>query len=146
MASSTSAPATRASSAPSTRGAAGRCGRSRSGPPPSRHQPLSTAPCWPRPTTAPFASTALRHRRADLPYGSPHASGGHPPPGPPAGRVVPRGSLRDHVLVRTTAQEDRTMTRKLHSLRRVLSDLVAEDRAGFRRVDASAVQYDDGSW
>jgi hypothetical protein len=38
------------------------------------------------------------------------------------------------------------MTRKLHSLRRVLSDLVAEDRAGFKRVDASAASYDDGSW
>jgi hypothetical protein len=38
------------------------------------------------------------------------------------------------------------MTRKLQSLRRVLSDLVAEDRAGFRRVDASPAQYDDGSW
>lgn len=38
------------------------------------------------------------------------------------------------------------MTRKLHSLRRVLSDLVAEDRSGFKRVDASSAQYDDGSW
>jgi hypothetical protein len=38
------------------------------------------------------------------------------------------------------------MTRKLHSIRRVLSDLVAEDRAGFKRVDASPARYDDGSW
>ena len=38
------------------------------------------------------------------------------------------------------------MTRKLHSLRRVLSDLVAEDRAGFKRVDASPARFDDGSW
>jgi len=38
------------------------------------------------------------------------------------------------------------MTRKLQSVRRLLSDLVAEDRAGFKRLDASAAQYDDGSW
>jgi hypothetical protein len=38
------------------------------------------------------------------------------------------------------------MTRKLNSVRRLLSDLVAEDRSGFKRVDASPAQYDDGSW
>ena len=38
------------------------------------------------------------------------------------------------------------MTRKLPSLRRMLSDLVAEDRTGFKRVDASPARYDDGSW
>jgi hypothetical protein len=38
------------------------------------------------------------------------------------------------------------MTRKLQSVRRLLSDLVAEDRAGFKRVDASPAQYDDGAW
>jgi hypothetical protein len=34
----------------------------------------------------------------------------------------------------------------MKSLRRALSDLVAEDRPGFKRVDASAARYDDGSW
>jgi hypothetical protein len=37
------------------------------------------------------------------------------------------------------------MTR-LASLRRLVSDLVAEDRTGFKRVDASAARFDDGSW
>ena len=37
------------------------------------------------------------------------------------------------------------MTR-LTSLRRFVSDLVAEDRPGFKRVDASAARFDDGSW
>jgi hypothetical protein len=37
------------------------------------------------------------------------------------------------------------MTR-LASLRRFVSDLVAEDRTGFKRLDASAARYDDGSW
>jgi hypothetical protein len=32
------------------------------------------------------------------------------------------------------------------SLRRTLSDLVAEDRDGFKRLDASSAKYDDGSW
>jgi hypothetical protein len=35
-----------------------------------------------------------------------------------------------------------TLTR----LRRTLSGLVAEDRPGFKRVDASSARYDDGSW
>ena len=38
------------------------------------------------------------------------------------------------------------MTTKLNSLRRMMSGLVAEDRTGFKRLDASAAQYDDGSW
>jgi hypothetical protein len=38
------------------------------------------------------------------------------------------------------------MTSTLRRLRRSLSDLVAEDRPGFKRVDASAARYDDGSW
>jgi hypothetical protein len=38
------------------------------------------------------------------------------------------------------------MTRKLHSVRRLLSDLVAEDRDGFKRLDASSASYDDGAW
>jgi hypothetical protein len=35
---------------------------------------------------------------------------------------------------------------KLRTLRRALSDLVAEDRPGFKRIDASSAKYDDGSW
>lgn len=34
----------------------------------------------------------------------------------------------------------------MKNLRRVLSGLVAEDRPGFKRVDASTARYDDGSW
>jgi hypothetical protein len=37
------------------------------------------------------------------------------------------------------------MTR-LHRIRLALSDLVAEDRPGFKRVDASAALSDDGRW
>jgi hypothetical protein len=35
---------------------------------------------------------------------------------------------------------------KLRRLGRALSGLVAEDRSGFKRIDASAARYDDGSW
>ena len=38
------------------------------------------------------------------------------------------------------------MTTKLNSLRRAMSGLVAEDRPAFKRIDASSVKYDDGSW
>jgi hypothetical protein len=31
-------------------------------------------------------------------------------------------------------------------LRTALSSLAAEDRTGFKRIDASPVRYDDGSW
>jgi hypothetical protein len=31
-------------------------------------------------------------------------------------------------------------------VRRAASHLVAEDRAGFKRVDVSRARYDDGSW
>jgi hypothetical protein len=31
-------------------------------------------------------------------------------------------------------------------LRSALSGLVAEDRSGFKRIDASPARYDDGSW
>jgi hypothetical protein len=34
----------------------------------------------------------------------------------------------------------------LNRLRTALSSLVAEDRPGFKRVDASSARYDDGSW
>jgi hypothetical protein len=35
---------------------------------------------------------------------------------------------------------------KLRRLGRALSDLVAEDRPGFKRIDVSPARYDDGSW
>jgi hypothetical protein len=38
------------------------------------------------------------------------------------------------------------MSTKLRRLRSALSDLVAEDRPGFKRLDASPALYDDGSW
>jgi hypothetical protein len=38
------------------------------------------------------------------------------------------------------------MTRTLRTVRRFVSDLVAEDRPGFKRLDASAARSDDGSW
>jgi hypothetical protein len=39
------------------------------------------------------------------------------------------------------------MTSRLRRLGRTLSDLVAEDRPDFKRLDASpAPLYDDGSW
>jgi hypothetical protein len=38
------------------------------------------------------------------------------------------------------------MTERPRRFRRALADLVAEDRPGFKRVDASPVVYDDGSW
>ena len=31
-------------------------------------------------------------------------------------------------------------------VRRAASNLVAEDRPGFKRVDVSRARYDDGSW
>lgn len=34
----------------------------------------------------------------------------------------------------------------LNSIRRALSGLVAEDRTGFKRVDASPARADDASW
>jgi hypothetical protein len=37
------------------------------------------------------------------------------------------------------------MTR-FHKIRLALSDLVAEDRPGFKRVDASPALSDDGRW
>ena len=38
------------------------------------------------------------------------------------------------------------MNRPFRSVRAALSDLVAEDRRGFKRIDASAARYDDGAW
>jgi hypothetical protein len=38
------------------------------------------------------------------------------------------------------------MANPLIHIRRALSGLVAEDRPGFKRLDASPVVYDDGAW
>ena len=38
------------------------------------------------------------------------------------------------------------MTNMLRRLRRAVANLPAEDRPGFKRIDASPVAYDDGSW
>jgi hypothetical protein len=37
-------------------------------------------------------------------------------------------------------------TSRLRKIGRVLSDLVAEDRPGFKRIDASPARPDDGAW
>jgi hypothetical protein len=38
------------------------------------------------------------------------------------------------------------MNRPLRTLRRTVAALPAEDRPGFKRIDASPALYDDGSW
>ncbi len=38
------------------------------------------------------------------------------------------------------------MTNVLTRLRRAVATLAAEDRPGFKRVDASRALYDDGRW
>jgi hypothetical protein len=38
------------------------------------------------------------------------------------------------------------MTEMFRRLRRALSDVVAEDRPEFKRIDASPARYDDGAW
>jgi hypothetical protein len=38
------------------------------------------------------------------------------------------------------------MTRSLRRIRRAVSDLVAEDRPSFKRLDVSPARFDDGSW
>jgi hypothetical protein len=38
------------------------------------------------------------------------------------------------------------MTKTLRKLRTALSDLAAEDRTGFKRVDSSPARPDDASW
>jgi hypothetical protein len=38
------------------------------------------------------------------------------------------------------------MTNTARRIRTALSALVAEDRPGFKRVDASSARYDDGAW
>ena len=42
--------------------------------------------------------------------------------------------------------QNKTMNNHLRTLRRAVAGLVAEDRPGFKRVDASSARYDDGSW
>ena len=38
------------------------------------------------------------------------------------------------------------MTKTMRRFRNAVSGLVAEDRRGFNRIDASPAKYDDGSW
>jgi hypothetical protein len=38
------------------------------------------------------------------------------------------------------------MNNTIRRIRTVLSDLVAEDRPSFKRIDSSSARYDDGSW
>jgi hypothetical protein len=38
------------------------------------------------------------------------------------------------------------MSNALRTLRHAVSGLLAEDRPGFKRLDASSARYDDGSW
>jgi hypothetical protein len=38
------------------------------------------------------------------------------------------------------------MSQLVSRFRRAVSALAAEDRPGFKRVDASPARYDDGSW
>jgi hypothetical protein len=38
------------------------------------------------------------------------------------------------------------MTETLRRVRAALAGLVAEDRPGFKRLDASPARYDDGAW
>jgi hypothetical protein len=38
------------------------------------------------------------------------------------------------------------MSNALTNLRHAVSGLIAEDRPGFKRLDASKARYDDGSW
>jgi hypothetical protein len=62
------------------------------------------------------------------------APGDCPPARSPGGSVVGDTAARDH--------HHMTLAR----IRRALSNLVAEDRPGFKRLDASAARYDDGAW
>src|SRR4051794_18637961 len=52
------------------------------------------------------------------------------------GPVAATAARREHV----------PMTTKLHTFRRLVSGLVAEDRSGFKRLAAPAARYDAGSW
>ena len=52
----------------------------------------------------------------------------------------------DSVLVRTSRLQEPTEMTIARRLRSAVSGLVAEDRTGFKRIDASPARYDDGSW
>jgi hypothetical protein len=39
-----------------------------------------------------------------------------------------------------------TSSSKIRRLRNAVAGLVAEDRTGFKRIDASSARYDDGAW
>ena len=60
--------------------------------------------------------------------------------------VAPIGRLPAFLLVAKPLQRTEPMTEKLRRLRRALADLVAEDRPGFKRIDASPALQDDGAW
>jgi hypothetical protein len=38
------------------------------------------------------------------------------------------------------------MSNALRNIRYAVAGLIAEDRPGFKRVDASRARYDDGAW
>jgi hypothetical protein len=38
------------------------------------------------------------------------------------------------------------MTSRFRRIRHLVNGLVAEDRSGFKRLDASPARYDDGAW
>jgi hypothetical protein len=38
------------------------------------------------------------------------------------------------------------MNKTIRRIREAVSGLAAEDRTGFKRIDASPAKYDDGSW
>jgi hypothetical protein len=49
-------------------------------------------------------------------------------------------------VVASTTKDRNAMTNTLRRIRVALSDLVAEDRPAFKRLDASPARYDDGAW
>jgi hypothetical protein len=52
---------------------------------------------------------------------------------------VVRRHFRRHPVLMTSPS-------RIRRLRNAVAGLVAEDRTGFKRIDASPAQYDDGSW
>jgi hypothetical protein len=48
--------------------------------------------------------------------------------------------------VTSITTKETTMSHQLRRVGAALSALVAEDRPGFKRLDASPARYDDGSW
>jgi hypothetical protein len=49
-------------------------------------------------------------------------------------------------VVSLITHQESTMNKHLRRIGAALSSLVAEDRPGFRHLDVSSAQYDDGSW